>query len=253
MTRDQARQILLLYRPWSEEPPDAELRTALELTRHDAELNAWFAEHCALQAAIRESLRATPAPEAFREQIVAECRARLRLRRRRRWLATAATLLVLGVGVEAYLLFAPRWEREEISLVTFQQRMGREALRLYRMDLETDDLTQIHDYLAARQSPANYVLSPALANTKATGCLATQWQGRPVSMICFHSGQPLPPGQTSDLYLFIIAQNALPDPPPDATPTLAQVNRLTVARWSAGGNVYLLATERGEVELRKRL
>jgi hypothetical protein len=253
MTRDQARQILLLHRPWSHDPPEADMAAALELAREDPELKAWFAQHCALQLAVRESLRAQTTPEAFREQIVAECRARIRARSRHRLLAAATALVVLAVGAEAYYLFGPRFNREEISLASYQQRMGREALRLYRMDLETDDLQQIRTYLASRQSPTNYVLPVALAGTRATGCLATQWQGRPVSMICFHTGQPLPPGQSSDLFLFVIAQSALPDAPESATPTIAQVNRLTVARWAGEGNVYLLATEMGEAELRKRL
>jgi hypothetical protein len=253
MTRDEARQILLLHRPWSPEPPDADLSAALELARHDPVLKAWLEQHTAAQLGVRDSMRAQPPPEAFREQIVSECRARMRARVRHRLLAVATAALVLVVGAEAFYLFGPGFDREEISLASFQQRMGREALRLYRMDLETDNLEQIRTYLASRQSPTNYVLSDALAGARATGCLATQWQGRPVSMICFRTGQPLPQGQSSDLFLFVIAQSALPDAPTSPTPTIAQVNRLTVARWSGEGNVYLLATELGEAELRKHL
>jgi len=60
-------------------------------------------------------------------------------------------------------------------------------------------------------------------------------------------------GQTSDLFLFVVAAGAVPDAPASATPTFSQVNRLAMASWHANGNTYLLATEHGEAELRKLL
>ena len=72
-------------------------------------------------------------------------------------------------------------------------------------------------------------------------------------MICFNTGKPLQPNQSSDLFLFVIAEGQLPDAPKNQIPTFATVNRLSVARWSAGGNTYLLATEHGVEELRKNL
>jgi len=216
-------------------------------------LRLWFEHHCATQLALRNSLRAQTPPEAFREQIVSECLARLRSRSRRRLAIVAALLLVGAVSFEAWYLFGERTATEEVSFAAYERRMSREALRLYRMDLETADQEQIRAFLASRQSPTNYVLPAGMSEVKATGCLATKWQGQPVSMICFHTGQPLAAGQTSDLFLFVVAAGALPDAPASATPTFSQLNRLAVASWQADGNTYLLATEHGEAELRKLL
>lgn len=49
MTRDEAKRILLLYRPDSVEPPDPEMEGALNLLKRDAELREWFEAHCATQ------------------------------------------------------------------------------------------------------------------------------------------------------------------------------------------------------------
>jgi hypothetical protein len=72
-------------------------------------------------------------------------------------------------------------------------------------------------------------------------------------MICFHTGKPLNPGRTSDLFLFVTDQVALPEAPAGRVPAFEQINRLAVASWSADGSTYLLATEQGEEFLRKSL
>jgi len=253
MTRDEARQVLLLHRPWATDAPDPDTVAALAFAQGDPELRAWFEGHCALQVAVRASIRAPAPPEAFREQIVSECLARKRSVSRRTMLTTVTALLLIGVGIEAFVLFGDHQAKEEVSFAAYKRRMSREALRMYRMDLETADANEIRTFLAARQSPANYTLPAALGGIKTTGCLATKWQGRPVSMICFHTGKPLAPGQTSDLFLFVIARDSLPGAPADSSPTFAQINRLAMASWSENGNTYLLATEHGEEVLRKNL
>jgi len=253
MTREAAKQILLLHRPWLDTPPDTETAEALAMLEQDAALRAWFEQHCQWQRAVRNSVRAVSPPEAFREQIVSECQARRRSMSRRKLLAAATTILLIGVGIEAYLLFGDRIAPEEVTFAAYERRMGRDALRLYRMDLETNNLTTIREFLATRQSPANYELPPGLSAVKATGCVATKWQGRPVSMICFNTGKPLQPNQSSDLFLFVMAEDHLPDAPKSQIPTFAKVNQLNVARWSAGGNTYLLATEHALEELQKNL
>ena len=246
MNPQQARTILLLHRPWAGESADDETREALALVGQDAELRQWFEAHNASQLGLREALLSNKPPEAFREQIISECLAQKRASSRRQWLAAATALLLAGVAAETWWLFGERAPAEEISFAAYEQRMIRDALRLYRMDQETDDLVKISSFLKERQSPAAYVLPKSLDGVKATGCLATKWQGRPVSMICFHTGKPLPAGQSSDLFLFVIAQNSLPDSPANSDPKIGKINRLSVARWSAEGNTYLLATEHEE-------
>ena len=73
--------------------------------------------------------------------------------------------------------------------------MARTAMQPYGMDLQSHDLQSINAFLAGRKAPTDYVLPEGMLKAQPVGCAALQWQGQPVSMICFHSGQPLPAGE----------------------------------------------------------
>jgi hypothetical protein len=107
--------------------------------------------------------------------------------------------------------------------------------------------------LAGRKAPANYVLPQGVLKAQPVGCAILRWQGAPVSMICFHSGQPLPAGQKTDLWLFIIDQSSVRDGPAAPSPIFTQVTKLMTACWSQDGKMYLLAAAGDEEFLRKYL
>jgi hypothetical protein len=54
MNSEQAKEILLLFRPGTADRDDPEFAAALEQTTRNRELADWFAEHCARQQAIRD-------------------------------------------------------------------------------------------------------------------------------------------------------------------------------------------------------
>src|SRR2546423_1305092 len=72
MTNDQVKQTLTLYRPGTADADDPSFAEALEICKRDAELRKWFAEHCALYAALRAKFKQIAPPEGLREQIIAE-------------------------------------------------------------------------------------------------------------------------------------------------------------------------------------
>ena len=72
-------------------------------------------------------------------------------------------------------------------------------------------------------------------------------------MVCFHSGKPLPPGETTDVFLFIVDRSALPDAPPASWPKIARVNKLMTASWTQGQRAYVLAAEGNEEWIRRYL
>jgi hypothetical protein len=121
--------------------------------------------------------------------------------------------------------------------------MTRVALSLYGMDLMTNDPAPIRAYLAQKHSPADFVLSAPLQQATLTGCAVEDWQGSKVTMICFRTGKPLPPGAASDLWLFVVDRAAVNNAPAGATPQLAKVNRLITASWTEGDKLYFLGTE----------
>lgn len=254
MTDQQAKDILLLYRPNSPDANDAEFTDALARVSQSPELKSWFENHCAVQETIRAKFRQITVPDGFKEQIISEYKARQASRqmRRRVMLAAAAMLLALGVIAALQLHQRARIANEE-SLAVYRSRMVRSVLLAYSMDLETNDLAQVRSYLSQHQALADWVLTPTLERTATTGCGVLKWQGRPVSMICFRTGKSLAPGQKSDMYLFVIDSNDLRERPGANIPEIAQVLELMTASWNAEGKTYVLAVEGDETLLRKFL
>jgi len=226
----------MLHRP--DDAHDPQLAEALSLAGQDLELGSWFAEHRAVQSAIRRKFREIAVPENLSAQLLAEHKT---LRPIIWWqqpsalAAAAAIVLLLGI-----IIFQSQQPREDSGLGGWRNRMASTALRNYVMDLETNDLKQIRAFLAGKNAHAGYVLPNPLEKTTATGCVITSWHGNRVSMLCFNSGRPLDPGEKSDLFLFVIDRSALPDAPPTSQPVIARVNKLMTASWSSGDKVYLL-------------
>lgn len=253
MTSQQAKQILLAYRPWANDADDPELAEALALCRTDAELAQWFEKHCTMQAALRTKLQGIKTSEGLLQQIVSERRAQIASQlvvRRRLVMAVACLAIVIsGWFIWKATFHVPR---EDLTFEGYRNRMARTALRAYGMDLETNDLAVIQAHLAANQAPVDYTLPEALRQTPAVGCGVLRWQNKPVTMLCYRTGQPLPPGMKSDLILFV-AQQADVRGSIDLLETKFQkVSEWFTASWKEGDKVYLLAAF-DEAELRKRL
>ncbi len=254
MTRDEAKRILVLYRPWSKDADDPAFTEALALARTDAELERWFEQHCAAQKAVRAGFKKIAPPAGLKEQIISEQRARLISARQRRntLVATlAVVILILGVGTGWWIRRS--LAASETDFAAYRSRMVRTALKNYGMELETNSAPAIRAYLAQHQAYADYVLPAPLVTATNTGCGVLKWQGHRVTMVCFHSGRPLPSGEKTDLFLFVMERSAAADAPGTNQPQFARVNQLNTATWSQDGMIYLLAAPGDEEFLKKFL
>jgi hypothetical protein len=92
-----------------------------------------------------------------------------------------------------------------------------------------------------------------LAKTAVTGCAIESWRGVKVSMICFRTGKPIPPGEQSDLWLFVIDRATVNDAPPAGSRQFVRVNKLMTATWTQGDKLYVLGVEGDEQTLRQYL
>lgn len=262
MNSETAKKILALYRPGTADRNDPEIEEALNRARpfparergqeDSPELSGWFREHCSSYLSIRGKFRAIPVPPTLKERILAEHKARATpppevIHFRPMTILQMAAALVVCMGL-AVLLW--RSHGRQVDFSTYRSRMTRTALQPYGMDLASHELAVINAYLAAHQAPANYVLPKGVSKAEAVGCAVLKWQGHPVSMICFHSGQPANAGETTDLWLFVIDRASLLDAPGQA-PVIAPMKKLTTATWTLDGKTYLLATDGNEEFLRK--
>ncbi len=230
----------MLYRPGTADAQEPEFAEALECARQDPDLQRWFEERCAVHRAIRARFKQIAVPEGLKQQILSERPAPTKIL----WLRQPV-VLAAAAAIVLLLSLAPLWlrPRAEDTFANYMIRMAGIALRGYDMATETNDLQQIHSYLAQQQAPADYVLPAGLGKVAAAGCAVEKWQGTKVSMICFRTGKPLPPGAKSDLWLFVIDRASVKGAPAAGPPQFAKVNKLITATWTQGDKLYLLGTE----------
>ena len=262
MNHEEAKQILLIYRPGTADADDPEIAVALALAQSDPELARWFEEHCARQNALREKFRQIPVLAGLKEQIISEEAAKARANSRRDKIigvaAVAVILLALGM-VGAFFLHGHQQTattmppKPDNSLANYRNVMVYYAAAGYTMNLLTNDTAQIQAYLGTNQAPADYVFPAGLQKTAVAGCAVESWQNHKVSMICFLTGKPLPQGRQSDLWLFVIDASAMKDAPTSAAPQFNTVDGLMTATWAEDGKVYVLGTAGDEGAIKKYL
>lgn len=231
MTREEAMEVLLLYRPGSRDSNEPDVREALRLAESDAALKKWFEGHCAFQMSVRSKLRSVPVPTDLKQAILSS----QKIVEAPAWwrsplvLAAAAMIVLL-------LALAPLLKTRSPAnhFDDFAARMSSTVQREYRMDVESSDLNDVRDYMASRGAPADFEVPPELQQISLAGGGFLRWRNQPVSMVCFRkSDQEM-------VYLFVLNSNAVVDPPPE-NPVRADQRGLPTKAWTRGDRVYLLA------------
>ena len=240
MNREEAKEILALYRPGIDDPTEPEMAAALELVRQDAALARWFEERSALYTATRQKFKEVPVPDQLLERILASPR-----RTHESWrsplLWAAAAAILLFIGLTTFL----RLGQIQYTFAAFRSKMVRTAMRNYDMPLMTNDHAVIRTYLKTNNGHGDYILTPPLDKLPGLGCVIFPWHTRTVSLICLDGGQG------RDVFLFVINRTAVADPPSGTE--IRTVGKLPTAAWSEGDKTYLLATKGNEQFLRSLL
>jgi hypothetical protein len=254
MNRQDARDILLRYRHHhAADAEDPQVADALAFAKTDAELSEWLEMHAARQFVLREKFRQIQVPEGLREQIISEHAASRRQSPRQQRLFTEAMAVVVVCVLAVVGWFA--WHRPPANdrLELFQNQMVGVALRGYQMDFESADTGAIRAWLKDKSAPSEFTLPDGLQkNANPTGCAVAGWRTGKATMVCFRTGNPLPEGVKSDLWLFVAPADSVKDVP-GSTPVISHINRLVTATWVKDGKIYLLGTEGDEAALRKFL
>lgn len=231
MNRAQAKEILLLYRPGTQDAEDPQIVEAMELARQDPDLRKWFQQHQAFQVSMRAKFAQIDVPEHLKRTLLS---GRKIVRppvfwNRPVWLASAAVFILL-------LSLAIFWVKPPIPnrFANYRENMVSFALRMYGMDLETNDSSQLRQFLGGKGAPADYQLTQGLAKLQLKGGGPLRWRGNPVSMVCFDRGG----GKM--LFLFVMKRAALKDPPSPMA-QLVTVDDLMTASWTRGDDTYVLA------------
>ena len=248
MDKQSAKQILLLYRPGTDDGQDPQIAEALQFAKGDAELSQWFDAHCKFYIAMREKLRQIPVPQDLKQKLhfdEAVRRGHIRVMSFKKVLVPlAAAAVVAFLAVMAWPHFSGQTEHKDFA--SARQYMVKFAQRLYGMNLTTSDLGAIHNYIVQQQYP-DYTLTKPLAKLTGEGCATLQWQNRKVSMICLKANPD------REYFLFVMDRAQLPDPPAGSEPQFQQVLHLMSMSWTQGDKIYILAGPGDASDLRQFL
>jgi hypothetical protein len=247
VTRREAQEILLSCRPGSEPTDDPQVSAALELAQTDPELREWYEQHRAWDAAVRKGLNSIAVPPDLRWEILMGPKV---LKGPAHWWNRRA-VVIAAAAVIAFLItlgvmFLNRTKPVPNTFAQYRLSMIGTVLREYGMDLETNDMQAVRTFFGVRGAPAEYNVPAGLARLKLAGCGVLQWQGKPVSMVCFERTP------VSLVWLFVVKANCLREGPTNPKEFQKVITCASVS-WSEGDSVYLLASEVDEETLRTLL
>jgi hypothetical protein len=241
MNREQAKEILLRYRP-GDDATDPQVVEALALTGRDPELARWFEQQQRADEAIRARLRETPVPDDLKRSILAEQKI---VRVSFGWrnplvLAAAAAILVAGV-ISSWIYW-----REAIGWSAYRAEMVHYVASSYNMYIKANNFDELRQVLAQRQWPTDFIVPDHLQIVTVLGGGALQWKGHKVALACMKQNN-------RNLWLFVIDKTGVPNAPNAETPRLVTIEDMPTAAWSQGGNAYLLTARSDEAFLEKYL
>jgi hypothetical protein len=243
MDRDQAKEILLRYRPGRDDMIDAEMRQALALVDRDAELARWFEQQQKADEAIRARLRETPVPADLKQRILAEQKiVRVDFGLPNPMLiAAAAAVVVLGV----ISLWVYR-DRAVNGLSAYRTAMVQYVASGYNMYIKASSFDELRQVLAQRSWPTDFIVPDSLRNVTVIGGSAVQWNGHKVALACMRA-------DNRGLWLFVVEKTAIRNAPTTAAPQVETVDPMATAVWSQDGNTYLLVVQGDQQSLKKYL
>ena len=157
---------------------------AMELAHRDPELGRWFEQHRAFQKAMRAKFQQIEVPVHLKASLLIQRAAQPRIITAQAWwrspvwlTATVAVLLLLALAVHWLKSRTPN------QFANFETRMVSQVLREYRMDLVTNDMQQIRQFMAQGGAPADYQVPQVLERLQLTGGGLLTWRSHPVSMV----------------------------------------------------------------------
>jgi len=240
MNEQEARLILQAYRPGAG-PDDPEVAVALQEAARNPELGRWFAEEQAFDRAIAAHLGNVPAPFGLKTRILAQLGPPAAPHRWSWAVKLAGVVALLFLITQLVSLFHPAVPEAQVS------NYAREMVSFIRLggalDMESDDLGQIKEWLSKKEASPGFV-PPRLAALQPLGCRLLSFRGQTVTLICFK--------RDNDrlAHLFVVDRAALPQMKSGAPPVFAGVGDWMTASWVENDRVYMIAVQgdRGAVQ-----
>jgi hypothetical protein len=114
-------------------------------------------------------------------------------------------------------------------------------------DAKSPNVAELEQWLRANGSPTVGALPASLERLASLGCKTISWNGRPISIICFHG----PGGEM--VHLAMTERAGLENAPPTGHPVYGTRDGWQTAAWSQGEMAMMLVTKAPEEQLRALL
>jgi hypothetical protein len=246
MTNKDAAFLLTACRPNGGDANDPEFAEAFAQATHDPHLKIWLEHERRFDSAMARHLQAVAVPADLRSRILTGGRVSQpapNVSLRRLW--AIATMLIAFAGLAIWFTGAPLvvpngWQDQ--ALATLNQLVAGKAA----FDAQSSNVADLQSWLRANNSPTTGALPTGLTHFASLGCKTISWQGRPLSIICFHG----PAGEL--IHLAMMERTSMPNPPPEQ-PVYASIDGWNVVSWSHGRMAMMLATKAPEDQLRTLL
>lgn len=234
MTRDEAQQILTLWRDGERGRSDPFFAEALKFAETDAELRQWLAQEQEFDRAFAAKFASAPIPRDLRKRIrtmSAQAGDGAQLWWRRVALAAAAIVTLA-------LLFDVLQHRGA-SLDDFRREMVGFIKLTPPLEFESADLKRIEKWIGNADAPlpATATIPPGLTALDPAGCRVLFFRGHKVTLICFKRGN----GKLA--HLLVIDRAALSKLPNKNSPAFAPEGEWMTAAWQNGSYAYVLAAQ----------
>ena len=129
VNHDEAKTILMLYRPGTADAEDPQIAGALALAKREPELARWLEEHSARQETLRSKFRQITVPAGLKEQIISEQAAFLERHARREKIVAVAAVAAIVVSLIVLAPFwLPRRATADNTLANYENQMVRRGV-----------------------------------------------------------------------------------------------------------------------------
>ena len=188
MSNPSNKTVLQAFRPNTSDESDPFFEPSVAAAKNDPDLARWFAAEQNFDQLVRSKL-AEIQPAETRLRFTA-LRPQSSKRHRLPIILAAAAVLVFGFFF-AYQGLVPAKSKLDLFEAEIMAMLGNRPGP--RLDLRTDSLAQVDEYLTAHGAPQNKTLPARLETMPTAGCRAFTWNGAPISLTCFqlHDGRLL--------------------------------------------------------------
>lgn len=246
MTPQELQDLLAVYRPGTDDDQDPLFDEARAQLAADPGLRAWFERERALDAAVRERLRAVPVPDDLLGRLLANpgpAPARPVAFPRRQWLALAASLAVALGGAA---LWRQRSRRPASPFDAYCGQLAEWLAVFPKLEFESERLPEVTAWLAAHGGPARLDVPAALRQFPTLGCRRVEHAGQTASLVCF-----MVDGEV--VHFFSLVAPSLEGGPIGDAPRFAEHGAYARAAWSRDHVTCVILTRAEPAKLRRLL